>query len=162
MSLITKPALLAACAALAAGGGSAAVLATSAGASPVTPAGGAAGTGTVTLTGPAGHSHTRTGAVTCKTVNGRYVLRNVDRFRHGRRVLRLVVPHYTGPGAYTGRVMILRRHGAAFRGRDLRRVPVNITSTGGSFTYTKTLTGKRHHALAGKTVSVKASWTCSV
>lgn len=166
MSPTTKPALLVACAALAAGGGTAAVLATTAGASTVSTPSPAlstgTGTGTVAVTGPAGKTHSRTGTVSCKTVNGRYVVANVTRLAHGRRVLRVIVPHYTGPGAYTGRVVLLRRHGGAFRGRDLRRVPVTITSTGGSFTYAKTLSGKRHHALAGKTVRVQASWSCSV
>jgi len=41
-------------------------------------------------------------------------------------------------------------------------VPVTITSAGGSFTQTRTLTGRRHHALAGKMVSLKASWSCSI
>jgi hypothetical protein len=39
---------------------------------------------------------------------------------------------------------------------------VTLTADGGSFTYSKTLSGKRHAALKGKTISASASWTCSV
>ncbi|WP_249010331.1 hypothetical protein [Conexibacter sp. DBS9H8] len=165
MSLITRPAVLAACAALAAGGGTAAVLVTSAGAATVSTAttapGTGHGTGTVTFTGPGGKSHTRTGAVSCRVANGHYMLTSVRKLAHGRRILRVIVPGYTGAGSYHGTVVMMRRHANAFRGRDLRHVPVTLTTTGGSFSYSKTLNGTHHHALKGKTVSARASWTCS-
>ena len=119
------------------------------------------GSGTITLVGPQGKSHTRSGAVSCRVAHGRYVVRTVGG-RPGRGMrLRLVVGRYAGPGTYTGRVRITQTRGARFHGRILRDVPVTITSTGGSFKYSKTLSGKHNQALAGKTVSVSASWTCS-
>jgi hypothetical protein len=119
------------------------------------------GTGTMTLVGAAGKSHTRSGAVSCRVVNGRYVVRMLaGRRRHGMRV-RLVIGKYTGAGSYTGRVRVTHMRGARFRGRVLRDVPVTVTSTGGSFKYAKTLSGKHNPALAGKTVSVTGSWTCT-
>jgi len=160
MSITRKPAVIATCAALAAAGGGAATIASSAGASTVG-SGAASGTGTIVVTGPAGKTHTRTGAVTCKAVGGRYVVRAVSRRAHVRRVLRLIVRRYTGPGSYTGIAVLVHRHGGAFRGRVLKSVPVTITSTGGSFSYSRTLSGRRHPALKGKTIGVKASWTCS-
>lgn len=123
---------------------------------------GANGTGTVTLVGPAGHSHTMSGAVSCRVVGSRYVVSTGGGRRrgHGLRV-RLVIPKYTGAGSYTGRLRIVHVRRARFRGRVLRDVPVTVTSTGGSFKYSRTLTGKHHKALAGKTISVSGSWTCA-
>jgi len=96
--------VIAACAAIAAGGGTAAVLATSAGASTVTAAHSVGhGTGRLTITGPAGKSHTRTGPVSCQIVDGRYVLRTVRKLAHGRWILRLGVSHYTSPGPIRAR-----------------------------------------------------------
>lgn len=119
------------------------------------------GSGTITLVGPQGKSHTRSGAVSCRVVHGRYVVRTVGgRAGRGMRA-RLVIGRYAGPGTYTGRVRITQTRGARFHGRILRDVPVTVTSTGGSFKYSKTLSGKHNAALAGKTVSVSASWTCS-
>ena len=119
------------------------------------------GSGTITLVGPQGKSHTRTGAVSCRVVHGRYIVRTAGgRPGRGMRV-RLVIGKYTGPGTYTGRVRVTQMHGARFHGRILRDVPVTVTSTGGSFKYSKTLSGKHNAALAGKTVSVSASWTCA-
>ncbi len=119
------------------------------------------GSGTITLVGPNGKSHTRSGAVSCRVVNGRYVVRTAGgRPGRGLRV-RLVIGKYTGAGTYSGRVRVTQMHGARFRGRVLRAVPVTVTSTGGSFKYAKTLSGKHNAALAGKTVSVSASWTCA-
>ncbi|MGC9221054.1 MAG: hypothetical protein ACP5H2_06840 [Solirubrobacteraceae bacterium] len=119
------------------------------------------GNGTITLVGPNSKSHTKAGAVSCRVVNGRYVMRTVGgRPGQGMRI-RLVIGNYTGAGAYTGRVRVTQVHGARFHGRILRGVPVTVTSSGGSVQYSKTLSGKHNQALAGKTVSVSASWTCS-
>lgn len=153
-----KPAALAACVALAAGGGATALAAT-AGASP-SPANHAHGTGTVTVTGPSGKTQERTGAVSCKVVDGRYVVKTVSKRKHGRSVVRVVVPKYHGAGSYTAHAVFVRRHGAEFRGHDLRKLPVTITATGGSFSYQHTFSGKRDHALKGKHTSMRASWTC--
>lgn len=165
MSFSPKPALIAACLALAAGGGGAALLATTAGASTVTTTSTSTSTGTgtatVSVTGPAGKTHTRTLAVSCTTAKGRYVVRSVT--KHGRRSLRLrlAVRDYSGAGSYTGTAMITRRSANGFS-RHHFKVPVTLTSTGGSVSVTKTLSGKRNPANAGKTISATAHWTCSV
>ena len=84
MSIALKPAALTACLALAAGGGGAAVLTASAGASTVPTRAAAAhkhkadvhqGTGSLTVTGVRGKTHTRNDVkVDCRVVNGRYVV----------------------------------------------------------------------------------------
>ncbi len=165
MSLSPRPAVVAACLALAAGGGGAAVLAASAGASTVTTAhrvAADAGTGTVSITGAKGKTHTTTVPVSCKVLKGRYVV--VAGKSHGRRgsAVRLSVKDYTGAGSYTGSVVVTHHNHAGFSGHRYAKVPVTLTSDGGSFTYSKTLSGKRDPALKGKTISVSASWTCSV
>jgi hypothetical protein len=164
MSFSRRPAAIAACLALAAGGGGAAVLASSAGASTVTAAshaGASTGSGTVSITGPKGKTHTRTVPVTCKVVNGRYVV--LAGKKHAKRGsdLRLAVKDYTGAGSYSASVLVTRHAAGSFSGHRYAKVPVTLTSTGGSFTYSKTLSGKKHSALKGKTISVSASWTCS-
>jgi hypothetical protein len=167
MSLSPKPAAIAAALALAAAGGGTAVLATSAGASPVAPAtsashaSGQTGTGSVTITGPKGKTHTRTVPVSCKVVKGRYeMLAGKPHAKKGSD-LRLTVKDYTGAGNATASVLIIRHSHGDFSGHRYAKVPVTLTSDGGSFTYSKTLSGKKDSALKGKTISVSASWTCS-
>ncbi len=141
------------------------MLATSAGASPVTsrtPATAHTGTGTVSITGPKGKTHTRTVPITCTVVAGRYVVLAGKQPTRKGTSLRLGVKDYTGAGSYSGTVLIIRHSHVSFSGHRYTKVPVTLTTTGGSFTYSKTLSGKRHPALKGKTVSVAASWTCSV
>ena len=159
MFLSRKP-ILAAVLILAAGGGPAALSATSASASTGTPAK-ARGSGSLTLAGPGGHSRTRRGAASCRIVRGHYLATITSpRARH-RMVARLVVAKYSGPGSYTASARLVRFHGRGFRGHVLRDVPVTITTTGGSMRYTKALGGKRGRARTGKTMSASATWTCA-
>lgn len=169
MSLSPRPAAVAACLALAAGGGGAAVLATSAGAStvahPATSAShvsGQSGTGSVTITGPKGKTHTRTVPVSCKVVKGHYVM--VAGKTHAKRGsdLRLTVKDYSGAGDASASVLVIRHSHGSFSGHRYAKVPVTLTGDGGSFTFSKTLSGKKDSALKGKTIGVSASWTCSV
>jgi hypothetical protein len=165
MSLSPKSALTAGLLALATGAGGATLLATSAGASPVAPARAVAartGTGTVSLTGPKGKTATRTVPVSCRVSTGHYVvLAGRPGARRGAD-LRLSVKDYTGAGRYTAALQVTRHAGARFGGHRYGKVPVTLTADGGSFTYSRTLSGKRDSALKGKTVSVSASWSCSV
>jgi hypothetical protein len=165
MSFSRRPAAIAACLALAAGGGGTAVLASTAGASTITTASqvaGHTGTGSVSITGPKGKTHTRTVPVTCKVVKGRYVVEAGKQHARAGSDLRLTVKDYTGAGSYSASVLIVHHKHGSFSGHRYAKVPVTLTSTGGSFTYSKTLSGKKDSALKGKTVRVSASWTCSV
>ncbi len=165
MSLSPKPAAIAACLALVAGGGSAAVLTASAGASTVAPAAKTAphtGTASISITGVKGTTHTSTVPVSCKVVKGRYVMLAGKRRGHTGTSLRLGVKDYKGAGSYTASVLVTHHKHASFSGHRDAKVPVTLTSDGGSFTFSKTLSGKKDSALKGKTTSVSASWTCSV
>jgi hypothetical protein len=59
-------------------------------------------------------------------------------------------------------VLVSHHKHASFSGHRYAKVPVTLTSDGGSFTFSKTLSGKKDSALKGKTTTVSASWTCSV
>jgi hypothetical protein len=123
----------------------------------------ATGTGTIALkvTGPKGHTHTgRTRSVRCTVKNGQYVLGIGGRRRAGRSRVTLIVPSYHGAGGYTGQLKLRARVLVAQLQRTLS-VPVTLTSDGGSMTVTRTLTGRVHPQLNGKTVSASASWTCT-
>jgi hypothetical protein len=153
MSIASRPATVAACLTLAAGGAGALGNAANAAASPVH-----RGTGSFTVTGPKGRTRSRSDVkLTCRAVDGRYVV-SAGGMHHR---VRLVVKDYTGAGAYTATVVI-SRHSATGSSRHRYAVPVTLTATGGSATYSRTLTGKHHAALKGKTISASASWTCSV
>jgi hypothetical protein len=167
MSIARKPAALAACLALAAGGGGAAVLTASAGASTVPSSATTAhkshadvhkGTGSFTVTGPKGKTRTRNDVkLSCRVVKGRYVVSSGGK----RHRLRLIVKDYKGAGSYTATALVTR-HTSSGTSRHHYKVPVTLTATGGSATYSRTLSGKRDAALKGKTISASASWTCSV
>jgi hypothetical protein len=162
MSITRRPALIAACVALLAGGGGAAALAATAGAS-TAGTGSPTGTATVSVTGPAGKTHTRTPKVSCAVSGELYTVTSHKQGKRDRRseTTTLTVADYSGPGSYDATVVITRRTPSSFRERHFT-IPVMLTSDGGSVSYSKTFSGKRHKALAGKTVSASANWTCSV
>jgi hypothetical protein len=117
----------------------------------------AKGTVTQSVTGPAGKTHTSKHAITCREHNGRYTVTE----RTKRRVATLTVAKDHGAGSYTGRVSVWSYGKKGLHHRSLT-VPVTLTSTGGSATYSQTLSGKRHPPLTGKKVSASANWTCAV
>jgi hypothetical protein len=161
MFITRTPALIAAsCLAIAGGGTGAALLASSAQASSSGAPAGQTGTATVSVTGPAGKTRTRTVPVSCMVTDGSYVVKTSRQHGKRSRTETLTVPDYTGAGSYTATVVIARHTAHSFSERNLK-VPATLTSDGGSVSYSKTLTGKHHSKLKGKTISAKATWTCS-
>ncbi|MGO9974679.1 MAG: hypothetical protein ACLP01_18100 [Solirubrobacteraceae bacterium] len=161
----SKVALLASVLAVAGGGASIAAAAGgssgSAGPGATTAGSAATGTATVTVTRPDGKTHTRPAReVRCTLLNGAYVLRGVS--HRGRRVgaETLTVPGYHEAGSYTGTVNAVL-HGPFLQLHATRQVPVTMTDSGGSVTVSRTLPGRLHPRLRGKTVSETVAWTCT-
>jgi hypothetical protein len=120
----------------------------------------APGTATVTLTTPSKTVTLPAAKVTCGVAGEVYGLyTGID--RRGRRVaVSVKIPQYTGAGSYTGSVRVLAR-GLYGRYAHTFQVPMTLTGTGGSATVSRTLTGNVDPAIAGKTVEMSASWTCT-
>ncbi len=140
------------------GGGGAAALASTGGTTAPRSSGADTGAVQLTVTAPSGQTVTRPArAVSCKVKDGTYVLRGGAGHRAGAR---LTVASYTGPGSYTATLRLVAR---TLLGRMSKtvQVPVTLTSTGGTATVTRTLSGKRDAALKGKTMTVTANWTCT-
>ncbi len=163
----SKGALLASVLAVAVAGGGASIAAAAGGSSGSAGSGattaGSAGTGTatVTVTRPDAKTHTRPAReVRCTLLGGAYVLRSVG--HRGRRVgaETLTVPGYHGAGSYTGTVNVVL-HGPFLQLHATREVPVTMTDSGGSVTVSRTLPGRLHPQLRGKTVSETVAWTCT-
>jgi hypothetical protein len=160
MRLIRTHKLIAASAAVAVLGAGGAVSIASASSGSSSTANATTGSLTVTVTGPRGKTHTRpTRQVRCAITNGDYVLTIGGRHRLRRGRATLSVPSYNGAGSYTGSLTIRVR--ALFTSLSKTvSVPVTMTSSGGSVTVSRTLPGKIHPSLRGKTVSATAAWTC--
>ena len=146
-------------AAVAAGGTASLAAATSGSGSALT------GTGTVMVkvTRPNGQSRTRPQRhVSCRVSGGDYVLRFVRArgVAPRRGSASLTVGGYHGPGSYTGTLRVVVR-GPFLRLSKTVQLPVTLNSNGGEATMTRTLRGKVHPALKGKTISATASWTCT-
>ena len=144
-------------AAVAAGGAASIAAATSG--SGGSPSG--SGTVTVKVTRPDGTTRTRPRhQVACSVKGGDYMLR----FERGRarrhNVATLAVSGYHGPGSYQGTLRVIAR-GPFLRLSRTIHLPVTITDSGGQATVSRTLPGKIHPTLKGKTVSATASWTCT-
>jgi hypothetical protein len=67
---------------------------------------------------------------------------------------------YKGPGNYNAVLTFTAKGPSQTLGGGGRSVPVTITATGGSASFTKTATGKKVAKAAGKTASGSISWTC--
>lgn len=160
MSIRRKTVLLATTGVLAVGGGGGAMLASASASSPAS--GGTAGHGTIqlTVTRPDGSTHTRPSRpIACANVTGTYVLRVAHRVgRRGRAVL--TIPHYNGAGNYSADLRV-SGHGLFRSFAESVKIPVTMTASGGSASITRTLPGIVHPSLKGKTVTVRAAWTCT-
>ncbi|HET9074189.1 MAG TPA: hypothetical protein VFN48_06385 [Solirubrobacteraceae bacterium] len=150
------------------------------------------GTATISRTGAKGVTHTRSLKVRCYVHRGHLIVgagalpmrRPGDRGAMGRhrpggsmgrhqpgghsgkwahhngRAVRLIV-NGTKPGTHAARLFILRRTPTLTSLRHLRG-SATLTAQGGTFTWSKTLSGKKHPALKGHTVKVTENWTCTV
>jgi hypothetical protein len=122
-----------------------------------------AGSVQVSLTSPrsfTGQQHAAN--ITCAPVGNGYVVR-FGRTAKGGAVISgaLTIPVYSGPGSYTGRLVVGATGPAGTRGGTLRAVHVSITATGGAASFSRTLSGARHPRLAGKVVAGTVDWTCA-
>jgi hypothetical protein len=113
------------------------------------------GSVSLTLTSPKAVTRSKDVRVNCSDVNGVYRA-GVKLTRHHRSVrVRVRVPSYTGPGTYAkSRVIVRRPHHTAVR---RPKAPAVITSTGGSYTFDRTVKF-RHRKIH---VAGTAAWTCS-
>jgi hypothetical protein len=128
------------------------------------PATSASGTGTVTaaLTAPRTIQGTKSVPMTCSSTTKSYKVSIGKVVENGSAVTAsATIPGYHGPGTYQATVSmkITTSSGAVVAAGSVPYVPVTITSTGGTFSFSKTGNGT-YPKLAGKTVSGSLSWTC--
>jgi hypothetical protein len=113
------------------------------------------GSVSLTLTSPKSVTRSKDVRVTCTDVNGVYRARVRLAGRRGPVRVRVRVPSYTGAGSYAkSRVIVHRRHHTAVRRPKAAAV---ITSTGGSYTFDRTVHVRHRHVHVAGT----AAWTCS-
>lgn len=73
----------------------------------------------------------------------------------------MVVRNYTGPGTYTATVSMGAKGTNLAAAGAVTGVKVQITETGGVFSFSKTGTGQTAPKLQGKTISGSMTYTCN-
>lgn len=130
-------------------------------------AAGTTGTGSVTasFTSPVTFSGTASPKMTCSTnakAHTYTVVIDKVGVDGGKVAGSATIRNYSGPGDYTATVVLAASKGKTAVAGSVKNVPVTVTSTGGTFSFSKTASGTYVPKLQGKVVTGTIAWTCPV